>query len=241
MEFERFLNPTDTSRAVRMLRKLQAHDITGWALTGGLAIEIHILLRGGPSAVRSLHDIDFLAASFDRIPQALGNELLFRHVHPSDPPGKTLLQAVDEELAIRVDVVRAYGCEMERASPIEVSEIPLSILSLEDVEAAHALVCWDLMAAKSVDPKYAKDFLRMLALVKSDEIEEVWQEHRKPECPESFAETAWELRGAIASKPELLAPVARLIDASAVCPRCHETEAFRLAEASQVLSILGYC
>src|SRR5271170_4698442 len=125
MQFEQFLNPTDVSRAVRMLRKLQAHDITGWALTGGLAIEIHILLRGGPSAVRSLHDIDFLAASFDRIPQALGNELLFRHVHPSDPPGKTLLQAVDEELAIRVDVVRAYGCEMERASPIEVSGIPL--------------------------------------------------------------------------------------------------------------------
>src|SRR5271165_4064228 len=215
MEFERFLNPTDTSRAIRMLHKLGAHDITGWALTGGLAIEIHILLRGGPSEVRSLHDIDFLAASFDRIPETLGSELLLRHVHPSDPPGKTLLQAVDEELAIRVDVIRAYGSEMDRVSPIEVSGLPLRLLSLEDVEAAHARVCWDLMAGEKVDPKYARDFLRLLELVKADEMEEVWQEHRRPGCPDSFAETASELRGAIASKPELLTLVARLIDVSA--------------------------
>ncbi len=241
MQFEQFLNPADVSRTIRMLHKLGAHDITGWALTGGLAIEIHILLRGGSTEVRRLHDIDFLAASFDRIPETLGNGLLLRHIHPSDPPGKTLLQAVDEELAIRVDVIRAYGSEMERVSEIEVSGIPLGIVSMEDVEAAHALVCWDLMLEKKVDPKYARDFLRMLALVKSDEIEEAWQEHRKPECPESFRETATELRGAIALKPELLAPATRLIDVSAVCARCQGTEAFRLAEASHVLSILGYC
>jgi hypothetical protein len=92
-----------------------------------------------------------------------------------------------------------------------------------------------------VDPKYARDFLRTLDLVKADEMEAIWQERRKPHCPESFAGTATELRGAIASKPELLAPVARLIDVDAVCPRCRGTEAFRLAAASQVLSILGYC
>lgn len=241
MEFEQFLNPLDASRAIRMLRKLGGHDISGWALTGGLAIEIHILLRSGPAGTRRLHDIDFVADSFDRIPETLGSEMLLRHVHPGDPPGKTLLQAVDEELAMRVDVIRAYGLEMERVSPVEVSEIPLRILSLEDVEAAHAGVCWDLLEGKRVDPKYAKDFVRMLDLVKSDEIENVWQEHRKPECTASFAETARELRAAIASKPELLAPVARLMDVSAVCPRCHGTDAFRLAEASQVLSILGYC
>lgn len=241
MVFEQFLNPMDASRATRVLRKLWAHDISGWALTGGLAIEIHIQLRGGPTAVRRLHDIDFLAASFDCIPETLGNGLLLRHVHPSDPPGKTLLQAVDEELAIRVDVIRAYGHEMERVSPIEVSAIPLRLLSLEDVEAAHARVCWDLMEGKRVDPKYARDFMRMVGLVQPDEIEDLWQEHRKPECLESFAETARELRGAIASNPELLAPVARLIDVGKVCPRCQGTEAFPLAEAGQVLSILGYC
>jgi hypothetical protein len=241
MQFEQFLNPTDVSRAIRMLRKLGAHDITGWALTGGLAIEIHILLRGGPTAMRLLHDIDFLAASFDRIHESLGNELLLRHVHPSDPPGKTLLQAVDEELAIRVDVIRAYGSEMERVSEIEVSGIPLKIVSLEDVEAAHALVCWDLMLGKKVDPKYARDFLRMLALVKTDEMEGVWQEHKRPQCPESFAETARELHNAIPAKPELLAPVARLIDVNAECPRCQGTEMLPLADAGRVLSILGYC
>jgi hypothetical protein len=242
MEFEQFLNPEDSSRAILMLRKLGAHDISGWVLTGGLAIEIHILLRGGTTGTRRrLHDIDFVAASFDRIPESLGSEMLLRHVHPHDAPSKTLLQAIDEELAIRVDVIRAYGNEMERVSPVEVSGIPLRIVSLKDVEAVHALECCDLLLGKWVDPKYARDFLRMLDLVKADEMEAIWQERRKPHCPESFAETARALRDAIASKPELLAPAGRVVDVDAVCPRCCGTEAFPLAEARQVLSILGYC
>jgi hypothetical protein len=42
-----------------------------------------------------LNDLDFVAASFDSIPETIGSELLLRHVHPHDPPGKTMLQGVD--------------------------------------------------------------------------------------------------------------------------------------------------
>jgi hypothetical protein len=241
MEFERFLKPADASRAMRMLRKLSAHDISGWALTGGMAIEIHLLLRGPASVTRPLRDIDFVTRSFEDIPGKLGDELLFRHVHPFVPPGKMLLQAVEGEMAVRVDVMRAHTTQMDRLMPIELGGIPLRMVSLEYIEALHAVQCWDLMEDKKTDPKYARDFMRILDLVEADEVEAIWQEHKKPECPESFAEAARELRHAVASKPELLLPVVRVIDVNAVCPRCYGTETFRLADASRIVSILGYC
>ena len=37
--------------------------------------------------------------------------LLFRHIHPFDPPGKTLLQCVDTENTVRVDIPVRHGGE----------------------------------------------------------------------------------------------------------------------------------
>jgi hypothetical protein len=52
---------------------------------------IELYLHG----VRPLHDLDFVAASFDCLPSGLGKAILIRHAHPHDPPAKTMLQAVD--------------------------------------------------------------------------------------------------------------------------------------------------
>jgi hypothetical protein len=241
MEFRRFLDTEDAGRATRALRKLAACDISRWALTGGLAVEIHILQHGRESGGRQLRDMDFVAASFEDIPAALGSEVLFRHVHPYDKPAKTMLQCVDEETALRVDLLRAYGQEMERAVPVRVDGIELKMISVEDVEAAHARVVWGLVMGKRVAPQHARDFLRLLPLMPDDGIEEIWQEHRTPGCPVSFAETIEELKKVIASRTELLAPRVYSKDVHAVCPRCHATEAFKLADSRRVFSILGYC
>lgn len=56
-----------------------------------------------------MNDIDFVTDSFDCIPESLADDFLFRHVHPFDPPGKTILQFIDAESALRVDVFRACG------------------------------------------------------------------------------------------------------------------------------------
>jgi hypothetical protein len=76
-------------------------------LTGGVAIELHILRLGGKPILRPLHDLDFIAASFDSIPETLGGNLLWRHVHPHDPPGKNMLQRVERETEVRIDIFRA--------------------------------------------------------------------------------------------------------------------------------------
>ena len=87
----------DASRVSRTLRLLAEYDISQWALTGGTAIELY--LRG----VRPLHDLDFVAASFDCLPAGLGKAILIRHAHPHDPPAKTMLQAVDPATSVRVE------------------------------------------------------------------------------------------------------------------------------------------
>ena len=109
MLLDRFLSVTDADRALHTLRKLRRHDIRRWALTGGLALEFHCLRRGCRTSLRALNDIDFVTDSFDCIPESLADDFLFRHVHPFDPPGKTILQFIDAESALRVDVFRACG------------------------------------------------------------------------------------------------------------------------------------
>ena len=114
MELDAFLAAADAQRATRTLYKLAEHDIGQWALAGGLALEIHVARAGGRGAARQLNDLDFIVDSFEAIPRTLGRDFLFRHVHPDDPAGKALLQAVDPETRLRVDVFRAYDGQMER-------------------------------------------------------------------------------------------------------------------------------
>ena len=191
--------------------------------------------------MRQLHDIDFITDSFNSIPKTLGSGLLLRHVHPYDPPGKNMLQGVDLETTVRMDVFRAYGLEMERTSPIEIATLAFRIVSLQDLVARHARLNWDLIEGRPVAPKYARDFLRLVELVTTDEVECIWQEHRKPQSPESFAETAVQLRRVIASRSDLLIAPTYSTNVFEVCQRCQGAEAFPLADARQILSILGYC
>src|SRR5271165_3264101 len=241
MEFERFLDDTDSSRAARTIAMLSGHNSSRLALTGGLAIELHVLRRMGEPGMRRLHDIDFVTSCFDDIPESMGDALLVRHVHPHDPPGKTIFQGVHPATGVRIDVFRAYGSEMLRAAPIETATVPFKVISVLDLVARHARLCWDLEEGKGVAPKYARDFLRMLELVETDEVESVWHEHRKPGSPATFTETASHVCQLIASRSDLLVPPTYSTDVQEVCPRCRECATFRLADAATILSILGYC
>jgi len=239
--FDRFLADLDLDRAERTFRKLARHDISRWALTGGFAAELHIGQRGASQSIRTLHDIDFIVGSFDCIPESLGGDFLLRHVHPFDPPGKTLLQCVDPETKVRVDVFRAYGSVMQRVSAADRSAGLPSMISLQDLTARAARLSWDLSANLPIAPKYAKDFLRLLAIVKTDEVEVAWKEHRKPNAPESFADAALELRKLIESRADLLVTPTHSLDVNALCERCKDRAAFHLADPERIFSLLGYC
>jgi hypothetical protein len=225
----------DTRRVARTLYLLAEHDIGHWALTGGTAIELY--LRGE----RPLHDLDFVAASFDCLPFSLGKAILIRHAHPHDPPAKTILQAVDPATSVRVDVFRAYGAEMERARTVRLFDIELRVVAFEDLVARHARLCCGLVRGEALAPKFARDFLRMVDVAPSASIEAVWQEHRKVGDPASFAEVTGLLRTAIATRADLLIQSVYSTDVEEVCPRCESTASFPLADARHVFALLGYC
>lgn len=87
-----FLAASDAERATAVMRKLQRHGTLEWALTGGLAVEIHAIRCGLPTPRRTLNDIDFVVPRFDCIQESIGSNFLCRHIHPLDPPGRTIAQ-----------------------------------------------------------------------------------------------------------------------------------------------------
>jgi len=118
------LSGADANRVMCTLRKLGRHCARHWVLTTGLAVEVHRLQRGRKASVRKLGDIDSIAETFDRVPESLTDDFMFLHIHPFDPPGKTLLQAVDAESAVRINVFRAYGAILNRSNSCVTSRYP---------------------------------------------------------------------------------------------------------------------
>jgi hypothetical protein len=241
MDFDSFLSPPDAHRAHRTLEKLRLHSIAPLTLTGGMAIELHRLRYGLAKEIRTLNDFDFLVNSFDEIPKTLSAGFLFRHVHPHDPSGKTLIQCVDPETAIRVDVFRADTRTKARAISFDLCDSTIRIVSVEDLIGRAASLCMNLVANLAVPAKHARDFLRLLPLADLQAMEPIWREHQKSNHPESWLSAAHLLADLIATRKDLQVVPIYSKDVHESCLRCAETEGFPLAAASRVLFILGYC
>jgi len=238
---ERFLSAEDASRAWRTFRKLARHDVSHWALTGGFAIEFHRWQVRSAPYIRALNDLDFIASSFDGIPDTVAEDFLFRHIHPLDPPGRTMMQCVDPDTAVRIDVFRANGATMSRASRVDLPVGTIRLISVEDLVARTARLVLDLAEGVPVPAKHARDFLGLLELVDPPEVEAAWQDHRRSQHPASFAETSRRLQDLIPASQKLLINPDYSKDATEVCERCAPTAVFRLADPAVVRSVLGYC
>jgi hypothetical protein len=238
---DRFLCADEARRAFKTFQRLWHHDISVWALAGGLAVEIHCLRGGLPASTRLLNDVDFVAPVFDCIPATLPVDFLIRHMHPFDPPGKTILQLVDAETALRVDLFRAYGAIMTRTLPLEFSFGPIRLISIEDVLARAARLLLDLSGGVPVPAKHANDYLRLEILIQPSDVEAAWQDHRKPGHPVTFCETNTLVLGLIATHRDLLITPDYSKDATQICSRCVPVAGFPLADPDLLLSLLGYC
>jgi hypothetical protein len=238
---DRFLCAGEAKRARRTLQKLSHHDISRWALAGGFAVEIHCVRGCLPASMRPLNDLDFVAPAFDCIPETLAGDFLCRHVHPFDSPGKTILQFVDAETALRIDLFRAYGATMTRTLSPGSPFGSIQLISREDVLARTARLLLDLRGGVPVPAKHANDYLRLAELVQLSDVEVAWQDHRKPDHPATFHEANTLVRGFIATHRDLLITPDYSKDVSQICSRCVATAAFPLADPHLVRSLLGYC
>jgi hypothetical protein len=235
------LSTGDSERAFNTLRKLALHEVSRWVLVGGLAVEFHCLRGGHTPSIRHLNDLDFVAPAFDCIPETLAREFLFRHIHPFDPPGKTMMQFVDADTSLRVDLFRAYGGIMSRTISVDLPSGPLRVISVEDAIARAARLLLDLEASVPVPAKHAGDYVRLAELVKTSSVETAWQDHRKPTHPATFWETNALINRLVATRCNLLISPEYSKNAAEICPRCVQTTPFQLADPNVVLSLLGYC
>ncbi|MBZ5607976.1 MAG: hypothetical protein LAP38_06960 [Acidobacteriia bacterium] len=198
-------------------------------MTGSLAMELQLV---APRS-RRLNDIDIVVSSFDSLPSSLAGAFLFRHIHPGAIEGKTLMQLIDAELAIRIDVFRECGATLQRSKA--------ALVSLQDLAARAARVVLDLEAGLPVPRKHADDFLRLEPTVNSDLAEIAWRDHRKNRSPATFREAARRIHELIQSRHQLLITPEYSQDVNAVCEQCDDTVSFRRAPAATIRAILGYC
>jgi hypothetical protein len=236
---EQFLSCNDQGRAQRVIQKLASHDPRSWVLTGGLAVEIHHVKRGAEPVRRPLNDIDFLATSFDCLPKDLHKTFLFRHVHPFDPPGKTMLQAIDVDEAVRVDVFNDGGVASRRAEAMSLSKWEMQIISMEDLLARMARLTLNIVYGETVPAKHARDFFRLSKLANLECMEKVWPYHRRENHPATFRKAHELLRDLVPYRQELLITPA-YSTAFEICKRCIPTPSFELADPKRLFSILGH-
>jgi len=158
--FDLFLAPGDARRVACVLEKLVRYGFRDFALTGGLAVEAHLVACGRSPQVRDLNDTDLVVESFGALPAAIAGGFLFRHIHPHVPEGKTLVQLVDSGEALRIDIFRAYGATLARSERMDFPTGPLAVVALEDLAAREASLLMDLACGTPVPRKHAEDFQR---------------------------------------------------------------------------------
>ncbi len=160
------------------------------ALAGGLAIEAHLLSQGRATGQRGLNDVDVVVESFASLPGSLADGFLLHHIHPYAREGKTLLQLIDPERALRIDVFRQFGATLARAEALNGALGPFAMISLEDVVArTTSLVFGSLRRGQTIDPKYAEAFQRLARLGEPVKLDAAWRDHRQAE-PEAFHQAA---------------------------------------------------
>jgi hypothetical protein len=238
---DRFLSNRDASRIRRVLEKLKHHKLQEFALTGSIALEIQMIGLGRAPRTRALNDLDIVVESFASIPSAMTKDFLVRHIHPNAPKGRIVIQLVDAEETLRIDVFSTYGATMRRTRSVQVGNSALVVVSLEDLAARAAALLMDLTRRSVVPRKHASDFRRLRAIVDLNRVEAAWRDHRKPNDPVTFSEASSRITDLIQSRGDLLVEPEYCRDVDAVCPKCQETEHFRVTSPVTIMSILGYC
>ncbi len=200
------------------LTRLRRHvDLDGVALTGGVAIDVHLARSGRPQRPRPPNDVDFVACNQGTVSPGVTGEFLVSHFHVPHPGySKFLVQLVDPDSRTRVDIFPGRPALIERAEWYDVSGTRVRVLGPAAILDHKFELLARATAERPVDEKHFDDAL-LLAHLSARQLGD-WP-------------------------PRVLCKEEYQRDPAIRCARCDRSvdSAFPLAPKQRILDILGYC
>ena len=238
LHLEEFLAPTDAECVRGVLKKLSDCGLD-YAVTGGLALEPGLGLSLGRQ--RIFNDIDVVVPGYDALRPILATTFMVSHAHPHRPKGKLALQLIDPVHRIRIDLFSACGATLARTRPAQIGDLPIKVISLEDMACRIATEMMRFCQGDTVSSKCVDDHLRAVQATEPRLVEEAWQDQRRGSDPKSYAEAAVLIAESLGMKRGTLKKAIYSTDLDSVCAHCQNTAIFTVAKPKAVFEILGYC
>nr|QCL09343.1 hypothetical protein pC5.7c_476 [Rhizobium rhizogenes] len=238
LSLEEFLAPADAKRVRSVLQKLSACGLD-YAVTGGLALEPSLGLNLGRQ--RAFNDIDVVVSGYETLPPALGTAFMVSHAHPRRSKGKLAIQLVETIERVRIDVFSACGGTLERARSAQIGDLPIKVISVEDMACRIASEMMSFCRGDTVPPKCVDDHLRAVQAVEPHLVEETWQEQRREIDPTSYSGALTLITKALELNSGTFKKADYSTDIDSVCPHCENAIPFKIAKPEAIFEILGYC
>lgn len=199
-----------------LTRFLPHVDERSVALTGGVAIDVHLSERGLSSGRHVVVDVDFVAAGGDTVSSSVATQFLVSHFHQPQPGyPKFLIQLVDPVSRLRVDVFPDLTGSLRRARVLEVADVQVRVLDANSILEHKLATLANASDARLVEEKHYKDAMQLGAL-----------------CGRPVPSIA----------ASLLCKAEYSQNLSARCARCETSQdiAFPLAPKREIYEVLGY-
>jgi hypothetical protein len=238
---EIFTTQDESFRCLHALTKFARQTSEPFLVTGGLAIQWHLLRHGLHIERRPFNDIDIVIHDPSRPPSSLTQQFLLAHYHPFRRRGKILMQLADEASRSRIDLLTPYSLSItDRAQPVAIAGKNCGIVATVDLTARLLCILFQVVDGKTVDPKYYESFKRLASITDMEGVATIWREYKDEWHPEDVFAAVTKVHEAVGTNGHLLQPDVYSQAITEVCQRCHSSEAFPLAPAAKIHQFWGY-
>lgn len=238
---EIFPTQDESLRCLHALTKFVRQTGEPFLVTGGLAIQWHLLRHGVHIERRPFNDIDIVISDPSRLPLSLTQQFLVAHYHPSRRRGKILMQLADEESRSRIDLLTPYSLSITaRAQPVVIAGKNCGIVAAEDLTARLLCILCQVVDGKLVDPKYYESFKRLASITDMECVATIWREYKDEWHPEDAFAALTKVHEGVATNSHLLQPDVYSQAITEGCQWCHSSAALPLAPAAKIHEIWGY-
>jgi hypothetical protein len=163
MLWEASLAPRLSGTLTRFLPHVRQAEI---ALSGGVAIDLHLSAAGLPPTRNGIADLDFVAGNVTVVSPGVARDFLVSHYHLPQPGyPKYMVQLVDPVSRIRIDVFPDLVSSLALARRRVVAGHTLAVLDARSIMTHKLLTLASSSPHHLVDEKHQRDALVMAALL----------------------------------------------------------------------------